>query len=153
MNFENFKDIINLIGGIEVNAVKDYKYPGYIEIYKGKQILDGENALDYVRFRYDENGDFGRIKRQHEILIELINRMYKKDKEESNDLIEEFYLKMKTNLSLDAFLNFEKLISVSDEIEFESETLKTRGKIINGVWYELYDTNHLKLIKEKLIID
>jgi len=151
MSFENFKEIINLIGGVEINAIKDYKYPGYIDILKGKQILDGDNALDYVRFRYDESGDFGRINRQQEVLIELINRMQNTEIEESVNLNEEFYSKMKTNLSLDAFSNFKRLISVSEEIEFESEILKTSGKIINGIWYEIYDIGHLKLVKEKLI--
>src|SRR5665811_1068321 len=39
-----------------------------IDIQPGYQRLAGEQALDYVRFRHDNSGDFGRIERQQRFL-------------------------------------------------------------------------------------
>ena len=34
----------------------------------GKQVLNGQQLLNYVRFRKDDEGDFGRVKRQQEVI-------------------------------------------------------------------------------------
>ena len=47
--------------------------PNYelIKLSPGYQLLNGHNALEYVRFRHDLNGDFGRIERQQRFLALL----------------------------------------------------------------------------------
>ncbi len=43
---------------------------------KGKQHLGGWEALQYARMRYeDPEGDYGRQRRQREVLIELTNKL------------------------------------------------------------------------------
>lgn len=36
----------------------------YVDLKAGKQLLNGDKALQFLRFRYDANGDIGRIQRQ-----------------------------------------------------------------------------------------
>jgi len=72
-------NIIDILGGIEVDVEKDMKYKDdtaklYINLKKGKQILDGKKAHAYVRFRHDEIGDIGRVQRQQK----FINALYLK---------------------------------------------------------------------------
>lgn len=68
VDFEGFKDITKALGGIYVDVDRRYYYAGNayerIDIRPGYQALSGENALDYVRFRHDQNADFGRMERQ-----------------------------------------------------------------------------------------
>ncbi|EKA3136764.1 LCP family protein [Enterococcus faecium] len=39
-----------------------------VYIKKGKQVMDGNTLLQYARFREDEEGDFGRIRRQQQVI-------------------------------------------------------------------------------------
>ncbi len=65
--------LVDAIGGVEVNVPKRMKYVDKtqklnIDLYAGLQTLNGEQAEGFARFRYDEEGDIGRIKRQQIVL-------------------------------------------------------------------------------------
>jgi len=80
VDYEGFEKVIDALGGIELEVEKPLKYVDkaqdlYIDIPAGKQVLNGEKALQYVRFRYDKLGDIGRIKRQQEFLQALLDKM------------------------------------------------------------------------------
>jgi LCP family protein required for cell wall assembly len=73
IDFRAFKDITSALdGGIWMDVDRRYYYDGdayeNINIPPGYQKLAGEEALDWVRFRHDQNYDFGRIMRQHRFL-------------------------------------------------------------------------------------
>jgi len=113
VDFNLFKDSINILGGVEVdveNSFVDFEYPiegreadlcgrtseeigkmeGYVSsaifpcryetvsFEKGKQIMDGETALKYVRSRKGSNGegtDFARSHRQQTVIMAIKNKM------------------------------------------------------------------------------
>lgn len=71
IDYEGFKTIIDLIGGVEIDVEKNMNYDDnagdlHIHIQKGLQVLDGENSLGYVRYRHDVDGDFSRMRRQQD---------------------------------------------------------------------------------------
>lgn len=72
IDFEAFRSVTTALGGIYVDVDRRYYYGGNayenIDIQPGYQLLAGEQALDYVRFRHDNNVDFGRIARQQRFL-------------------------------------------------------------------------------------
>jgi len=72
IDFEAFRALTTSLGGIYVDVDRRYYYGGdqyeNIDIQPGYQRLAGEQALDYVRFRHDNNADFGRIERQQRFL-------------------------------------------------------------------------------------
>lgn len=80
IDFRGFKEMIDAVGGIDVNvpeAVYDPMYPrgediGYetFSIASGLQHLDGTTALKYARSRHSSS-DFNRSKRQQIILYAL----------------------------------------------------------------------------------
>ncbi|WP_159442945.1 LCP family protein [Selenihalanaerobacter shriftii] len=79
-DFIGFKDIINTLGGVEVDVEKDLKYIDqagglYIDIPAGKQVLNGQEALEYIRFRHDKLGDIGRIQRQQKFLKAVVDKV------------------------------------------------------------------------------
>lgn len=66
MNLDGFVNIVNTLGGVEVNVPDDMIYEDpeqglYINLRKGYQTLTGEQAEGFVRFRYGYvQGDIGR---------------------------------------------------------------------------------------------
>lgn len=71
--------LIDALGGVTVYVPKDMKYQDdsqhlYINLKKGEQHLDGDKALQLLRFRHDNNGDIGRIQRQQMVMRALIDQ-------------------------------------------------------------------------------
>ncbi|MDI3311279.1 MAG: LCP family protein [Thermoanaerobacterium sp.] len=83
LTYDGFKDIIDTIGGVEVNVPFNMKYddnvanpPLHINLKKGLQVLDGEEALQFVRYRHGyTDGDIGRINAQQEFLKSFIKKV------------------------------------------------------------------------------
>ena len=81
INFSAFKKIIDLLGGVDLDVEKDMYYRDdydgenglVIDLKKGQQHLDGEKAIEYVRYR-DEEGDIGRVKRQQKFLNAVLTK-------------------------------------------------------------------------------
>jgi anionic cell wall polymer biosynthesis LytR-Cps2A-Psr (LCP) family protein len=44
---------------------------------KGQQVMDGHVLLQYARFRMDEEGDFGRVRRQQQVMSAVMSQMKK----------------------------------------------------------------------------
>ncbi|NLZ38105.1 MAG: LCP family protein, partial [Firmicutes bacterium] len=66
-NFAGFENIIDSIGGVNLNVERTITAGG-ITLQPGSQTLSGKEALAYVRFRKDSEGDFGRMRRQQQFL-------------------------------------------------------------------------------------
>ncbi|ERM91492.1 LCP family protein [Caldanaerobacter subterraneus] len=83
IDYEGFKKVIDTIGGVEVDIPFDMKYddnsanpPLHINLKKGRQVLDGEKAIQFVRYRHGYiDGDLGRIKAQHQFLEALFKKL------------------------------------------------------------------------------
>jgi LCP family protein required for cell wall assembly len=76
IDIQGLVDIVDELGGVDINVEKRMYYIDragdlYIDLYPGKQSLDGEKAIQYVRFRSDAQGDIGRIKRQQKFISAL----------------------------------------------------------------------------------
>ncbi|MEG1412612.1 MAG: LCP family protein [Acidaminococcaceae bacterium] len=79
IDFKGFKRIIDAIGGIDIVVEKAMYYEDpyddlVIDLEAGPQHLDGEKAIQYVRYR-DEEGDIGRIKRQQQFIAAAYNKI------------------------------------------------------------------------------
>lgn len=71
--------LIDALGGVTVHVPKDMKYQDdsqhlYINLKAGKQHLNGDQALQLLRYRHDELGDIGRIQRQQIVIRALIDQ-------------------------------------------------------------------------------
>ncbi len=74
------KNIINAIGGLDVNVEKDMNYDdswGHLHIHlrKGLHHLNGDQVVGYIRFRHDPEGDVGRMRRQRQVVQILVKRL------------------------------------------------------------------------------
>ncbi len=88
VDFSGFSKLIDDIGGIDIavdQSFTDISYPtnnyGYqtIKFTAGKQHMDGETALTFVRSRHGNNGegsDFARSKRQQKVLLAVKEKLF-----------------------------------------------------------------------------
>ncbi|MGD1896311.1 MAG: LCP family protein [Phormidesmis sp.] len=75
-----FKEIVDLVGGIEVLVPKAMEYEDktqglVIDLQPGLQTLNGDEAEQFARFRQDSYGDIGRVQRQQILLKALRQRL------------------------------------------------------------------------------
>ncbi|MBB3109033.1 LCP family protein required for cell wall assembly [Paenibacillus phyllosphaerae] len=85
INFQGFVDVVDALGGVPVDVDMDMHYIDNadgteIDLDKGHQTLDGDQALDFVRYRKSNDGtnmssDFDRNKRQSEVLGAIADKM------------------------------------------------------------------------------
>ncbi|MEH7886991.1 LCP family protein [Bacillus sp. JJ1609] len=74
VNMESFKEIVDALGGITVFNDLDFAYGG-TNFPAGEVALDGKDALNFIRMRYeDKRGDFGRQIRQREVIKAIIDK-------------------------------------------------------------------------------
>lgn len=78
LNFEAFKSMIDMLGGIEVYVPRNMDYDDnagdlHIHLKKGRQVLTGYNAMCYVRYRHGDS-DFKRQERQKDLMMSLKDR-------------------------------------------------------------------------------
>jgi len=73
VNVQGVEKLIDALGGVKVNVPQDMKYQDdsqhlYINLKAGEQKLNGDQALQFLRFRYDNLGDIGRVQRQQMLM-------------------------------------------------------------------------------------
>ena len=75
-DWQGFIRIVDALGGVDLYVEADMRYEDpyanlKIDLKKGFQHLNGQQAGQYVRFRHDEMGDIGRVARQQKFLKAL----------------------------------------------------------------------------------
>ncbi|MBU0686744.1 MAG: LCP family protein [Candidatus Margulisbacteria bacterium] len=150
--------IIDELGGVEITVEKrmyyvDYAGGLYINLWPGKQVLLGKDAVAYCRFRHDHEGDFGRIRRQQQFLqaiaVQLMNRnnIFKSPK-----LFLELIAMVKTNLNSRQILGVALGVRASQEQgKVTMTSIPGIGTMINGVYYYKPDSVMVEHIAEKYL--
>ncbi|MBS4174329.1 LytR family transcriptional regulator [Bacillus sp. FJAT-49736] len=150
VNMEGFKDLVDAVDGVTVNNDLAFSAGGQ-NFPVGQLHLNGEQALKYSRMRHDDpRGDFGRQKRQREIIDSIL------DKGASisslwnyNDIMDALAKNVKTNLSfqdmVDIQSNYKDLRHNINEMQISGD-----GQIINDVWYYIVPESERLAISKKL---
>ena len=152
VDYKAVSEYIDLIGGVELYVPMDMKYsdpvadpPLLIDLKEGEQNLDGDKALQYLRFRKGyKNADIGRIQAQQTFLKAMIKQSIKPSTIFKIPKITKIYKEnIETNLPLlDAFKEA-VLFFKYDLDNIESFTLKGQSKTIGGVSYYILDESGL----------
>lgn len=77
VDFKGFESMIDTAfpEGVEVDVENKMSHKIGVTIEPGLQKLDGEHLLGYVRYRGDADSDFGRVRRQQEVMNLLMKDM------------------------------------------------------------------------------
>jgi len=151
IDFEGFADMVDALGGIEMDVEKNMYYPAEgINLKAGFQKLDGDQALQYVRFRGDAQADIGRIARQQKFMQTLADQLL----DLSNvwklpQLVSAVTNNMQTDITTQEMLAMAKLYKQATSSNMEMEMLPGTPQYINGVSYWIADTAGLDEIVER----
>jgi anionic cell wall polymer biosynthesis LytR-Cps2A-Psr (LCP) family protein len=77
IDFGGFKQVVDALGGIDMYIEQDVKsiHPPHRQFTKGNAHLDGAEALDYVRQRYQfADGDFARMRHQQQFMKAVLDK-------------------------------------------------------------------------------
>ncbi|MDE7244719.1 MAG: LCP family protein [Oscillospiraceae bacterium] len=77
VDLKMFVELVDLIGGVEFDVPQDMNYDDpyqdlHIHLNKGVQTLDGEKAMELVRFRRYSEGDIKRVEMQQNFIKALM---------------------------------------------------------------------------------
>ncbi|MDT2457113.1 LCP family protein [Enterococcus avium] len=77
VDFQTFEKGVDALfpRGVQIDAEKDMS--AYIDepITQGPQRMNGHTLLNYARFRMDEEGDFGRVRRQQKVMQAVFGQL------------------------------------------------------------------------------
>ncbi len=142
LHLENVNVLVNALGGVDLTLEKDLHYVDkagdlYIDLKKGSQNLDGEKALQYLRYRHDNEGDIGRIRRQQTFLKAMMRKALELDGLlDFGKFISGFSRGLETNLGKREWLILAYLFKESFQLgHVESGTVPGALSLIDGVSY------------------
>ncbi|MBQ6788552.1 MAG: LCP family protein [Clostridia bacterium] len=121
MDLKGFKNIVNAIGGVEMDVPADMEYYDPVQdltirIPAGHQTLNGDMAEGFVRFRYGYvQGDLGRVNAQKQFVIAFFNKL--------KSSISITNVSTITNLAKEVFDNIETNLGIDDIVYFGRSAL------------------------------
>jgi polyisoprenyl-teichoic acid--peptidoglycan teichoic acid transferase len=150
VNMESFRDIVNAVGGVEVNNPRAFDYEGY-SFPAGKQELDGKAALAYSRMRYeDPKGDLGRNDRQRQVITSIIDKGARVSSiTKFDNILDILSENVKTNMTFQEMKDIQKNYKGARH-KMESTEIKSSGKMIGGTYYGLVDKSEQQRIHDLL---
>lgn len=164
VDYEGVEKAVDAIGGVAVNVPFDMEYediydepPLLIDIKSGDQVLGGEESLQYLRFRHNNdltvgypNGDLGRIAAQQEFVKSAIKKALGL---KLPSVVKAVYPYIKTDLSL-----ADMLLLAGDAVNFSAENLETRmlpghATIIDSLSFYVHDPREVEEMVTGLYMD
>lgn len=132
IDFNGLADVIELMGGIEIDVQEDeiQWINGYQEegsqvtgreivpvTQAGPQILNGLQAMSYCRIRYTEGSDYKRTERQRTVLQKILEKAKSMDLLTLNSMIDEMTPHILTSLSTTEILSLAKDVAGYDLVD------------------------------------
>lgn len=101
VNMGVLKKVVNSVGGVTVDNPFAFTYENHY-FPKGKQHLNGNEALKFSRMRYDDpNNDYGRQKRQQQIMVSAIKKFkHHASAKSANEIVNAIGDGVKTNVPI-----------------------------------------------------
>jgi len=148
VDFEGFESIVDLLGGVDIEVEKRMYYPEEgINLKPGFQHLNGRDALAYVRFRNDPEGDIARIGRQQKFLKAMLDQVLRLGTlPKIPKLVSEVSKYVRTNLSTMEMLGLALFLKDMNSSTIVSHMVPGEGKYIKGISYWVPDQEKLKAV-------
>ncbi|MDK8221608.1 LCP family protein [Enterococcus faecalis] len=150
INMAGLKELVNAVGGIEVNNNLTFSQNGY-DFTIGKISLDGEQALSYSRMRYeDPNGDYGRQERQRKVIEGIVQKVLSLN---SVSNYQEILTAVSDNMKPDLSFDDMKKIALDYRSAFgkvKQDQLQGTGFMQDGVSYQRVDEQELNRVQQEL---
>ena len=151
VNMDSFQDIIDSVGSITINNELDFSYGGD-DFPLGEITLNGDQALNYVRMRYDDpQGDFGRQNRQKKVIQGIVQSAVSVDTALNYKSI---FNSIEKNVRMSA--SYSDLMTIQKNYKNSFKSIEQlymnggQGQKISGVYYYVPNDSEMETIKSTL---
>ena len=153
VNFNGFVQLVDALGGIEIDVEKRMFTPEEnIDIQPGLQVLNGQDALGYVRFRKDGLGDIGRVERQQHFLKELAGKLMSVSTAWKIPKLADIFMEnVETNFSVGELLSLYNTFKDIDLSTLNLQMIPGKGEYINGISYWIGDQAQINTILDGMM--
>lgn len=166
-DFQGFQQLVDILGGVEVNVPKRMYYVDQaqdlvIDINPGLQLLNGEKALHFVRYR-DRLGDVslvdpfsdqydGRVERQRQFVEALVAKLLSPASlTKLPQLVTQTFKIVDTNLPWETVLSLALSASKFSTDKMRTAVLPGNSQVVNGAWYWLVNDQKASPVIETII--
>lgn len=150
INFESVVQIVDIIGGVELDVPE--AIANELKISPGVHKLDGEQALTYVRHRKSYvTGDLGRVGAQQVFMKALLNEIIKPKNilrlpTVISSVTKEINTNIKTTQAMPSIFSLGNLKTA----DIQSHTIPGDGAYIGGISYYVYDREKTIELRDQL---
>lgn len=150
INLQGMTDLIDAVGGIEVNNEIDFTLEG-VHVPDGNVKLDGEKGLAYARMRKDDpEGDIGRQRRQREFVTKIVDKLASMDSVSNyKKILNAVEKNSKTDFSWNDMLDIASNYYPAFE-NVDQEQLQGQNQMVNGLSYQILGLNELLDLQNQL---
>lgn len=158
IDFNGFKELVDALGGVTVNVpekIQDPKagnwdYEAYT-IYAGEQVLNGKQALTFVRSRDFPEGDIARIRNQQIFIKALLREVLQLSSAlKINGIVEATVSNVTTDMTMSELLKLAGDMKGMDADSLETATIPGTPKYIEGISYVVPDEEALAAMIERI---
>lgn len=163
VDLDAFVKIVDAIGGVDINVGLDMKYDDptqnlHTDIKKGEQLLDGENALKFARYRKGNNSratisDYQRMENQQTVIKAILAKLLKPANIlKIPEFIEIFDENVYSDIKTENMLWFaEQLNKIKGTEALSTYTMPTIGTSGLPMYYEYLDKSGIVELVNKTI--
>ena len=156
VNLDAFKKTVDLVGGVEFDVPQDMDYEDasqdlYIHLKAGLQRLDGEKAMELVRFRKGyASQDIQRTQVQQQFLKALAKQCLSVSSlSKLKEFADIFAEDVTTDLTVGNMIWYGKELMACDFDSMQTYTAEGEGAMINGgAYYPLYAGRLLEIVNK-----
>lgn len=145
LDFQGFIEIVDLLGGIDINVEKEIDDPAYPDFNRGydpfylsagRHHLDGATTLKVARSRHSKRGDFDRVKRQQIIIRAAKQKFFEKYADFNLFALSKIFNSLgdhlKTDIQLKELKGFYALARKIDTHKITGQTIDTSNHLQSG---------------------
>lgn len=148
IDYRAVKEIVDILGGVEVDIPLHMKYddpycdpPLHINLPKGAQVLNGDKAIQFLRWRKnndgsEQQGDLQRIERQHAFIK---TAMKKAIGLKLPEVVSTTFKYMKTDMPMDKMLYYASTTVGLDPKKIQSYRIPGDAQMVDGTSYFVHD--------------
>ncbi|HUA10357.1 MAG TPA: LCP family protein [Candidatus Acidoferrales bacterium] len=155
---EGAAQIVDAMGGLNVDVDEDMNYDDdngdlHIHLKKGEQYLTGGQVAGYLRFRHDAASDYGRMKRQQQVLKLMMDQLSQPQNWAKLPRILQFARKdVKTTLGNQQMLALLEIYRDVPEDDIRAFTLPSKPGWVGDASVVFVDARWAKLIGKLLFL-
>lgn len=159
IDLKMFKKVVDLMGGIKFDVPMRMYYNDpyqnlHINLQKGEQVLNGDQAEMLIRFRKGySNGDIGRVETQQKFMSAFISQAIDWfSVTKLGDLVNAVYEDVSTDMSITDIIAYgTKYLGNLNLQEMQTHIIPGNAQYINGISYYVIDEQRVKNFVQRAI--